>query len=407
MSQSRVLFAPLAAFTTLSPRTLTCTPLGAMRGALSTLARGRAAGGMVVSVLGDTFADVVCRPLERLPAWGTDTLVSDPIRVMLGGSAANFAVHATNLNRAQPPFELLASAAPQDDEAQQLNSAAAAAAEAAACGEEAGAGAAAAAVESCEANTKKMQACVLHTSVASDDMGAFVRGKLIEHGVEWSQTKAREHQGACVVLSGREDRSFVTHRGSAALFCREDIDVPRLLESDHVHVGKQPHHHHPNDFFPGFYNCPALWKDLPSLLAEAKAGGSSCSLGPQWDATEEWGGLEPLYPYLDVFMPNEDEALNISGCDDVAEAASFFLDRGVGLVVVTRGGGGAFAASRRHGGGGTAGGRGSMRVKGGGGGGAAGGAGDNGGGEGGFQRSWEQKCVPVEVVDTTGAGDAF
>lgn len=111
---------------------------------------------------------------------------------MLGGSAANFAVHATNLNRAQPPFELLASAAPQDDEAQQLSPAAAA--EAAACGEEAGAGAAAAAAESCEANTKKKQACVLHTSVASDDMGAFVRGKLIEHGVEWSQTKAREHQ---------------------------------------------------------------------------------------------------------------------------------------------------------------------------------------------------------------------
>ncbi|CAM9657105.1 unnamed protein product [Ectocarpus sp. 12 AP-2014] len=106
-------------------------------------------------------------------------------------------------------------------------------------------------------------------------------------------------------------------------------------------------------------------------------------------------------------MPNEDEALNISGCDDVAEAASFFLDRGVGLVVVTRGGGGAFAASRRHGGGGTAGGRGSVRIKGGGGGGAAGGGGDDGGGEGGFQRSWEQKCVPVEVVDTTGAGDAF
>lgn len=123
-----------------------------------------------------------------------DTLVSEPIRVMLGGSAANFAVHATNLNRVQPPFELLASATPQDDDEQQLNPAAAAAA-AAGCGEEAGAGAAAAAaVESCEATTKKKQACVLHTSVASDDMGAFVRGKLLEHGVEWSQTKAREHQ---------------------------------------------------------------------------------------------------------------------------------------------------------------------------------------------------------------------
>ncbi|CAN0524610.1 unnamed protein product, partial [Scytosiphon promiscuus] len=50
----------------------------------------------------------------------------------------------------------------------------------------------------------------------------------------------RNGQGACVVLSGREDRSFITHRGSTAHFCREDIDVPRLLESQHVHVGEFP-----------------------------------------------------------------------------------------------------------------------------------------------------------------------
>lgn len=55
----------------------------------------------------------------------------------------------------------------------------------------------------------------------------------------------------------------------------------------------------------GFYNCPALAKDLPDLLAEAREGGATCSLGPQWDASEEWGGLESLYPSLDVFIPNE------------------------------------------------------------------------------------------------------
>ena len=48
-------------------------------------------------------------------------------------------------------------------------------------------------------------------------------------------------QGACVVLSGRADRSFVTHRGSTAEFCREDIDVRRLLDSSHVHVGTEAH----------------------------------------------------------------------------------------------------------------------------------------------------------------------
>lgn len=55
----------------------------------------------------------------------------------------------------------------------------------------------------------------------------------------------------------------------------------------------------------GFYNCPALAKDLPRLLTEARANGATCSLGPQWDASEEWGGLDDVYPLLDVFMPNE------------------------------------------------------------------------------------------------------
>ncbi|CAM9360243.1 unnamed protein product [Pylaiella littoralis] len=336
-----------------------------MRGALS-MRTGR----MIVSVLGDTFADIVCRPLERLPAWGTDSLVSEPIRVMLGGSAANFAVHATNLNKAKPPITATTT---RDAQTTAVTGALAAAAveDEAATTQTMGDGVARGGVSS----QLHQQRCVLHTSVASDDMGEFVRRKLDEYGVEWSQAKEREHQGACVVLSGREDRSFVTHRGSAALFCREDINVSRLLESSHVHVA-------------GFYNCPALWKDLPGLLAEAKARGASCSLGPQWDASEAWEGLEPLYPYLDVFMPNEDEALNISGCTDVAEAASFFLDRGVGLVVVTKGGGGALAVSKRD----TSGGSGSE---------------SRGGRDGGLQKKWEQQCVPVEVVDTTGAGDAF
>lgn len=55
----------------------------------------------------------------------------------------------------------------------------------------------------------------------------------------------------------------------------------------------------------GFYNCPALADDLPALLAEARKGGATCSLGPQWDASEQWGGLDALYPLLDVFISNE------------------------------------------------------------------------------------------------------
>lgn len=63
------------------------------------------------------------------------------------------------------------------------------------------------------------------------------------------------------------------------------------------------------DYTAGFYNCPALANDLPQLLVEARARGATCSLGPQWDASEIWGGLEGLYPLLDVFLPNEVIAL--------------------------------------------------------------------------------------------------
>ncbi|CAN0255911.1 unnamed protein product, partial [Hapterophycus canaliculatus] len=204
-----------------------------------------------LSVLRDTFAHAARTGITQ------DTVVSEPVRVMLGGSAANFAVHATNLNRAAA-VEATTTTPTKNLREKPMDH-----------------GAVATGAAEWAPQGLGQQRCVLHTTVGSDDMGEFVRRKLDEHGVEWSQTKAGKNQGACVVLSGSEDRSFITHRGSTAQFCREDIDVPRLLESQHVHVA-------------GFYNFPSLWKDLPGILAEAKAAGASCSLGPQWDASEEW-----------------------------------------------------------------------------------------------------------------------
>lgn len=111
--------------------------------------------------------------------------MSEPIRIMLGGSAANFAVHAANLNKAQP-----LTAAPT------------------VTGGAGGVGAAsegaATAVPTSEDGGYQRQKCLLHTSVASDTMGDFVRRELDEYGVEWSQTKAREHQVGRLGLGKRQ-----------------------------------------------------------------------------------------------------------------------------------------------------------------------------------------------------------
>jgi len=91
---------------------------------------------------------------------------------MLGGSAANFAVHANSLNQAQPII------------------AAGAAAEVVSATR----GDGGTTTEGTPPLPYPHQTCVLHTSIGSDEMGQFVQRKLDEHGVEWSQTRERAHQ---------------------------------------------------------------------------------------------------------------------------------------------------------------------------------------------------------------------
>lgn len=109
--------------------------------------------------------------------------MSEPIRIMLGGSAANFAVHAANLNKAQPltTAPTVAGGAGGTGAAPE-GSATATGVPASGDGDGDGDGG------------YRHQKCLLHTSVASDAMGEFVRRELDGYGVEWSQTKAREHQ---------------------------------------------------------------------------------------------------------------------------------------------------------------------------------------------------------------------
>lgn len=54
--------------------------------------------------------------------------------------------------------------------------------------------------------------------------------------------------------------------------------------------------------------------------------------------------LAPLLPYVDYFLPNDDEAARLTGTVDVEQQLAAFLRHGIGNVVVTRGADGAIAA---------------------------------------------------------------
>jgi sugar/nucleoside kinase (ribokinase family) len=105
------------------------------------------------------------------------------------------------------------------------------------------------------------------------------------------------------------------------------------------------------------------------LLERAKARGTMTSLDTVWDATGRWERLLPSLPFVDLFVPSLGEAEAISGEREPEAAASWLREHGAGTVAVKLGAEGCFV-----------------------------------GGEG-FESF--VAAPKVEVVDGTGAGDAF
>jgi sugar/nucleoside kinase (ribokinase family) len=195
--------------------------------------------------------------------------------------------------------------------------------------------------------------------VGDDAMGRFMRDELSGRGVDVSglRTHPSVPTGVTVVLSRGQDRAILTQPGTIAALDASQVDGGLLGDTRHVHVSSA-------------FLQTALLPGLPTLFDVAHAAGATTSIDPNWDPAGRWdGGLREALPMTDVFLPNETEVTRIARVDDAA-AAAHALAADVGLVVVKVGGEGAFAV-----------------------------------------RDGDEPLavgpLPVEVVDTTGAGDSF
>ncbi|CAH0520293.1 unnamed protein product [Peronospora belbahrii] len=225
------------------------------------------------AVLGDAFVDVVAGTLvhERLPQWGTGVECTQPIQLQPGGSALNTATHLANLSNRNPTHELHVT---------------------------------------------------LHTAIGSDSFAEMLKAHLAEHKVVLSSPKLENAStGVCIVLSGANDRSFITHYGAVRNFCVEDINEEMVLSADHVHIG-------------GFYSCVSLRKKLKPLLEKARKNGITTSLDTNYDSLKKWDDLEELYPLIDVLLPNEVEAMKISHTESVEAAMAYFAKHVNGLTII-------------------------------------------------------------------------
>ncbi len=195
-------------------------------------------------------------------------------------------------------------------------------------------------------------------AVGRDPLSGVLLDLLGRHGVDTTRLVARDDvQTSASVLPVRPngDRPAWHCIGANGTFTLDDLDLTTLGDYDVVHLGG-----------PEFLGGEAAG-ELLRAAREAGATTSADLLAPGDPDMLAW--VAACLPHVDHFLPNDEQLIGFTGEHDLAAAARVLLDRGVGTVAVTCGGDGALVASST----------GVERVP----------------------------AFDVDVVDTTGCGDAF
>lgn len=148
--------------------------------------------------------------------------------------------------------------------------------------------------------------------IGEDELGDFLVRRLEERGVDTSHIirDRNERTGICISMSFPEEYAMVSFPGIRLAFGAEDVDFEYIKKARHLHLS-------------GFYLLPAMWPGAAELFREAKQAGLSTSLDPDHDSSGKWdGGIREVLPYVDYFLPNEHEAMCITGAGDLETAAS-------------------------------------------------------------------------------------
>lgn len=193
----------------------------------------------------------------------------------------------------------------------------------------------------------------LAARIGIDHFGRGLDAPLATSGVDlrWLDRAADAGPQLTVAMAVNGDRAFLTRRaGRAEPETLDDAIGSGLVR--HLHIAEL-----------------ATLREIPDLPARARDAGLTVSLDCSWDAAAiaDPASLD-LLAGLDLFLPNEDEALALTHAPDI-DAALDRLAALVPAVVVKLGPGGAVAQA------------------------------------GGERR--RLSAPAVTVVDTTGAGDAF
>jgi sugar/nucleoside kinase (ribokinase family) len=174
--------------------------------------------------------------------------------------------------------------------------------------------------------------------IGDDPLGQIALDRLIDGGVDVSKLRrvsGPTKTGLTVVMQREGWRTMLTYPGTIFGLTFEDLDLDYLSSSRHFHLSS-------------FYLQQGLQPRVPELFKKLKAAGLTISLDTNDDPSDRWGGnLKEALRHVDVFLPNEREAMRAAETDDL-ESAIATLAQTVPIVVVKLGAEGALAQRGRE-----------------------------------------------------------
>lgn len=168
--------------------------------------------------------------------------------------------------------------------------------------------------------------------VGDDAFGELIVDALSSAGVDtqFIHVDSKLKTGITVHLVRDDDRAMLTHLGSLNALTVADVSDEILASACHLHYGS-------------LYLQTGLLPHWVNVVQRAKRLGLSVSLDTNWDTQGNWDhGLVGALEYIDILLPNEQEALHLSSMPDLPSAIESLQDR-VPLLVVKQAESGASA----------------------------------------------------------------
>ncbi len=197
-------------------------------------------------------------------------------------------------------------------------------------------------------------------AIGTDAVGEMLLGLLAREGIDTALLVRRtDVQTSASVLPIRPsgERPAFHVIGANGTYGPADVPLDQLESASHLHLGG-----------PEFMGGEAAAR----ILTHAREHGVTTSadiLAPGEQAAEILDWIAPAFEHLDYLLPNDDQVLGLTGAGDLEAGCRALLERGVGCVAATCGADGAVVVSTE----------GVERVP----------------------------AFEIDVVDTTGCGDAF